>query len=52
MEIIKILRAIFCSPIAAFLQVGFSAYFFINSILTLLSGIPYMNHALWLVISD
>ena len=52
MAIIKILLAIFLPPIAAFLQVGFSAHFFINIVLTLLAGIPGMIHALWLVISD
>jgi uncharacterized membrane protein YqaE (UPF0057 family) len=52
MHILKIILAIFIPPIAAFLQVGIGAHFWINIILTFLGGIPGMVHALWLVLTD
>ena len=52
MIIVKVLLAIFLPPLAAFLQVGVSAHFWINIVLTLLGGIPGMIHALWLVLKD
>ena len=51
MQIIKILLAIFLPPVAAFLQVGLTAHFWINILLTLCFGIPGMIHALWLVLT-
>ena len=51
MAILKIILAIFLPPVAAFLQVGLSAHFWINIILCLLGGIPGVIHALWLVLS-
>lgn len=53
MKIVKILLAIFLSPIAAFLQVGATKHFWINLILYLLTfGVAGMIHALWLVLTD
>ena len=52
MAIIKILLAIFLPPVAAFIQVGFGAHFWLNILLTLLGGLPGMIHALWLVVTD
>ena len=52
MNIVKIILAIFLPPVAAFLQVGLSAHFFINILLTLLGGLPGMIHALWLIVTD
>ena len=52
MKIVKILLSIFLPPVAAFLQVGVSTHFWINIILTLISGIPGIFHALWLVLTD
>ncbi len=51
MDIVKILLAIFLPPVAAFLQVGLGAHFWINIILTFLGGFPGMVHALWLVVA-
>ncbi len=51
MTLIKILLAIFLPPVAAFMQVGLSAHFWINILLTLCFGIPGVIHALWLVLS-
>ena len=49
MEIVKVVCAILLPPVAAFLQVGLSAHFFINILLTLVGFIPGLVHALWLV---
>ncbi|MEN0019889.1 MAG: YqaE/Pmp3 family membrane protein [Planctomycetota bacterium] len=51
MSILKIILAIFLPPVAAFLQVGLSAHFLLNILLTLLGGLPGMIHALWLVVN-
>ncbi|MEP2652426.1 MAG: YqaE/Pmp3 family membrane protein [Paraglaciecola sp.] len=49
---INLILAIFLPPIGAFLQVGLSAHFFINIVLTLLGRIPGVVHALWLVLTQ
>ena len=52
MKILKIILAIFLPPVAALLQVGLTAQFWINLVLTLLFFFPGMIHALWLVLTD
>jgi len=52
MKILKIILAIILPPVAAFLQVGVTAHFWINILLTLCLGIPGIIHALWLVLTD
>jgi uncharacterized membrane protein YqaE (UPF0057 family) len=52
MTLVKILLAIFLPPVGAFLQVGLTAHFFLNILLTLLGGVPGMVHAIWLVATD
>jgi uncharacterized membrane protein YqaE (UPF0057 family) len=55
MFIVKIILAIFLSPVAAYLQVGLAPHFWINLILFLISvGMPVLGtiHALWLVLTD
>lgn len=51
MTLLKIILAIFLPPVAAFLQVGLGAHFWLNILLTLLGGLPGMIHALWLVVA-
>jgi len=51
MDIVKIILAILLPPVAAFLQVGVNAHFWINIVLTLLGGLPGVIHALWLVLT-
>jgi len=52
-KLIKILLAIFLSPIGAFVQVGATKHFWINLILFLISfGVLGAIHALWLVLTD
>lgn len=52
MKIVKIILAIFLPPVAAFMQVGLSAHFWINIVLSLLFVLPGVIHALWLVLTD
>lgn len=49
---LNLILAIFIPPLGAFLQVGLSAHFFINIVLTILGGLPGVIHAVWLVLSD
>lgn len=51
-SVLRLILAIFLPPIGAFLQVGLSAHFFINIVLTLLGGIPGCIHAVWLVVKN
>jgi uncharacterized membrane protein YqaE (UPF0057 family) len=53
MAILKIILAIFLPPVAAFMQVGPTAHFWINLLLTIFTfGILGVVHALWLVLTD
>jgi uncharacterized membrane protein YqaE (UPF0057 family) len=49
---LNLILAIFIPPLGAFLQVGLTAHFFINIVLTILGGLPGVIHAVWLVLSD
>jgi len=49
---LNLILAIFLPPIGAFLQVGLSAHFFINILLTILGVIPGVAHAVWLVLKN
>ena len=51
MLILKIVLAILLPPVAAFLQVGLGAHFWINIILTVIGFLPGVIHALWLVLA-
>jgi len=52
MKIVKIILAIVLPPVAAFMQVGLKAHFWINIVLCLLFVFPGIIHALWLVLTD
>lgn len=52
MKVVKIILAILLPPVAAFMQVGLTAHFWINLILCLLFVLPGVIHALWLVLTD
>lgn len=52
MQIVKIVCGILIPPVAAFLQVGLTAHFWINLILTFCFYLPGQVHALWLVVTD
>lgn len=47
-----LILAIFLPPVGALLQVGLSAHFFINVVLTLFGVLPGTIHAVWLVLTD
>jgi uncharacterized membrane protein YqaE (UPF0057 family) len=49
---LNLILAIFLPPIGAFLQVGLSAHFFINILLTILGVVPGVIHAVWLVLTN
>lgn len=49
---LNLILAIFLPPVGALLQVGLSAHFFINVLLTLFGILPGTIHAVWLVLSD
>ena len=49
---LNLILAIFLPPIGALLQVGLSAHFFINILLTILGVLPGVIHAVWLVLTD
>lgn len=49
---LRLILAIFLPPIGALLQVGVSAHFFINILLTLFGVVPGVIHALWLVLKN
>ena len=48
--ILLIILALILPPLAAFLVVGLSTYFWVNLILTLLGWLPGTVHALWLIV--
>ena len=50
--VLKIILSIFLPPAAAYWQVGTSTHFWINLILTLLTWVAGIGHALWLVLTD
>lgn len=49
MDALRVILAIVCPPIGAFLRVGFSGHFFLNLVLTFLGYIPGLVHAVWLI---
>ena len=50
MDIIRIIIAILLPPLGVFLQEGLGKHFWINIILTLLSYIPGIVHAIYIII--
>jgi uncharacterized membrane protein YqaE (UPF0057 family) len=48
-DFLRILVAILLPPLGVLLQVGFTAQFFINILLTLLGYIPGIVHAVWII---
>ncbi|MCF8880661.1 YqaE/Pmp3 family membrane protein [Hyphobacterium sp. SN044] len=49
MDIVRIILAILLPPLGVFLQVGLTAHFWINIILTILGYIPGIVHAVWII---
>ena len=48
-DVFKILLAILLPPVGVFLEVGLSAQFFVNLLLTLLGYIPGIVHAIYII---
>ncbi len=48
-DIFRIILAIILPPVGVALQVGFTAQFWINVLLTILGYIPGIVHAVWII---
>lgn len=48
-DIVRIVAAILLPPLGVFLQVGITAQFWINILLTLLGYVPGIVHAVWII---
>lgn len=51
MDLLRIILSIIIPPVGVFLQVGLTAQFWINVVLTLLGYIPGIIHAVWIILS-
>lgn len=49
-DLLRVILAIFLPPVGVFLQVGLTAQFWINLILTILGYIPGIIHALYIIL--
>ncbi|MDZ4731062.1 MAG: YqaE/Pmp3 family membrane protein [Xanthomonadales bacterium] len=49
MDIVKLILAVLLPPVGVFMEVGLSAQFFLNILLTLLGYIPGIIHAVWII---
>lgn len=51
MDVLRLILSILLPPVGVFLQVGLTAQFWINVILTILGYIPGIIHAVWIILS-
>ena len=51
MDVLRVILSILLPPVGVFLQVGLTAQFWINVILTLLGYLPGVIHAVWIIAS-
>lgn len=51
MDILRIIIAVILPPAGVAMQVGFTAQFWLNVVLTLLGWLPGIIHALWIILS-
>jgi uncharacterized membrane protein YqaE (UPF0057 family) len=49
MDLLRIIAAIFLTPLGVFLQVGFGGHFWLNILLTPLGYVPGIIHAVWII---
>ncbi len=49
-DILRLILSILLPPVGVAMQVGFSAQFWINVILTLLGYVPGIIHAVWIIL--
>lgn len=52
MKVLKIILCFVLPPVAAYMQVGLTAHFWINLVLSLFFVLPGVIHALWLVLTE
>lgn len=50
MDILRLIAAVLLPPLGVFLQVGLTAQFWINVLLTLLGYVPGIIHAVWIIL--
>jgi len=50
MDILRLIAAVVLPPLGVFMQVGFTAQFWINILLTLLGYVPGIIHAVWIIL--
>ncbi|MBT8473438.1 MAG: YqaE/Pmp3 family membrane protein [Marinicaulis sp.] len=51
MDILRLILSILLPPIGVFMQVGLTAQFWVNVILTLLGYIPGIIHAVYIIVT-
>lgn len=51
MDVLRLILSIILPPVGVFLQVGLTAQFWINVLLTLLGYIPGIIHAVYIILS-
>lgn len=49
-DLLRVILSIILPPVGVALEVGFTAQFWINVLLTLLGYIPGIIHALWIIL--
>ncbi|MEX6633640.1 YqaE/Pmp3 family membrane protein [Hyphococcus lacteus] len=49
-DILKVILSVLLPPVGVAMEVGFTAQFWINVVLTLLGYIPGIIHALWIIL--
>ncbi|WP_425409434.1 YqaE/Pmp3 family membrane protein [Hyphococcus sp.] len=49
-DLLRVILSVILPPVGVAMEVGFSAQFWINVILTLLGYIPGVIHALWIIL--
>lgn len=50
MDILRLICAIILPPLGVFLQVGLTAQFWLNVLLTVLGYVPGIIHAVWIIL--
>lgn len=49
-DILRVILSVLLPPVGVAMEVGFTAQFWINVVLTLLGYIPGIIHALWIIL--
>ena len=52
MGCVRVVLSVILPPVGVFLKVGFGGQFWLNILLTILSYIPGLVHAIWIIARD